>query len=305
MRDLNEMSLPELWRELTSDGSLTRLLEAAREEDLKRLGDITSQSIIPKDRVADASVVARVGGVVAGLEIGPHLVPEGVRFRAAAHDGERCKAGETLAHVSGQLLHILGIERVLLNMIGRLSGIASLTRQYVDAVAGTGVAICDTRKTTPGMRTVEKYAVRCGGGTMHRVGLFDAVLYKDNHLAGIAPEDLASTLTDAIRSVRQENEVRFVEVEADSLDQFRELLRMEQGLIDIVLLDNMSTQQLREAVKLRDGSAPRLLLEASGGVNLKTVREIAATGVDRISVGALTHSAPALDVGLDIASLGN
>jgi nicotinate-nucleotide pyrophosphorylase (carboxylating) len=202
--------------------------------------------------------------------------------------------------VSGSLRHMLAIERTLLNIVGRLSGIATLTRQYVESITGTKAVICDTRKTTPGMRNLEKYAVRCGGGTLHRIGLYDAALYKDNHLALIPAAQLAETVAVAAKQARTRNDVRFVEVEVDSLKQFHELLRIEPGVIDIVLLDNMSPSNMREAVKIRDTANPALQLEASGGVNLETVRAIAESGVDRISVGALTHSVTCLDVGLDV-----
>ena len=169
---------------------------------------------------------------------------------------------------------MLTFERMALNLIGRLSGIATLTRQYVDAIAGTKAVICDTRKTTPGLRNLEKYAVRCGGGTLHRIGLFDAVLYKDNHLAGIPLNELAARLTSAIESVRDQHEIRFVEVEVDSLEQMRELLRMPPELVNIILLDNMAAEVLSQAVQLRNAHQPSLLLEASGGVNLETVRAL-------------------------------
>jgi nicotinate-nucleotide pyrophosphorylase (carboxylating) len=170
----------------------------------------------------------------------------------------------------------------------------------VQAIEGTRAVICDTRKTTPGLRGLEKYAVRCGGGTTHRLGLFDAMLIKDNHIVGVPIEKLARTLSKAVIAARNAHALRFVEVEVDSLQQFQHVLKLDAGLVDVVLLDNMSVGELRDASLLRSSHRPDLLLEASGGVTLDNVRSIASTGVDRISVGAITHSAPALDIGLDI-----
>jgi nicotinate-nucleotide pyrophosphorylase (carboxylating) len=235
------------------------------------------------------------------LILGPRIIGDGsIQFMARVHDGDACKAGQTLATLEGPLRRMLGLERIILNFIGRCCGIASRTRDYVDAIKVTKAVICDTRKTTPGLRSLEKYSVRCGGGTLHRAGLYDAALYKDNHLAGIALEQLAQTLTSAIRSVRARHDVRFVEVEADSLEQFEALLSIEAGLIDIILLDNMKAAQLKKAVALRDKRMPQVKLEASGGITLDNVKTIAQTGVDRISIGAITHSAATLDLGLDI-----
>jgi nicotinate-nucleotide pyrophosphorylase (carboxylating) len=299
--DLNALSLQQLFEELISDGSLERAIGSAIREDLRQPGDITSRSIVPADATAEAAIVARSEGIVAGLALGSRVIGDGsIAFNLQTNDGEPCSAGQTLAVMNGPLRRMLGLERIILNFIGRLCGIATATRAYVDAIKGTHAVVCDTRKTTPGLRSLEKYAVRCGGGTLHRTGLFDAALYKDNHLAGIAPEQLAETLAPAIRSVRTKHYVRFVEVEADSQGQVEALLSMEAGLIDIILLDNMTPAQLRKAVALRDKIAPEVRLEASGGVTLKNARTIAETGVDRISIGAITHSAPSLDIGLDI-----
>jgi nicotinate-nucleotide pyrophosphorylase (carboxylating) len=188
----------------------------------------------------------------------------------------------------------------MLNLLGRACGVASLARRFVDAVDGTCAVICDTRKTIPGLRSLDKYAVRCGGGVLHRCGLHDAALYKDNHLAGVAAPDLASVITAAARAARDEGPLRFVEVEVDSLRQLEAVLTVDAGVVDIVLLDNMSLEQLRAAVAMRDERRDEMLLEASGGITLARVRDVAETGVDRISAGALTHAAPALDVGLDL-----
>lgn len=300
MLDLNSLPLPRLFAELTADGCLDRLIDAAFEEDLRDVGDVTSNSIIDPALTAESLVVARSGGVAAGLACGQKTCGEHVRFEIMVRDGETFGPKATLARLAGPLRHILAVERTLLNIIGRLSGISTLTRRYVDAIRGTSAVVCDTRKTTPGMRNLEKYAVRCGGGTVHRIGLYDAALYKDNHLALIPPEQLAETVKAAAIAARKHNDVRFVEVEVDSLEQLKRLLTIEPGVIDIVLLDNMKPDVMREAVKMRDAANTSLQLEASGGVNLDTVRAIAESGVDRISVGALTHSVTCLDVGLDI-----
>jgi nicotinate-nucleotide pyrophosphorylase (carboxylating) len=300
MIDLNTLPLPRLFAELTADGCLDRLIESALDEDLRDIGDVTSDSVIDPSLGVEAFVVARDAGVAAGLACGQQICGEHLSFQAQIGDSDHFAAGTPIARVSGSLRQMLAIERTLLNIIGRLSGIATLTRRYVEAIAGTKAVICDTRKTTPGMRNVEKYAVRCGGGNLHRIGLYDAALYKDNHLALIPPAQLAETVTAAAKQARARHDLRFVEVEVDSLDQFKQLLRIEPGVIDIVLLDNMPPPQMREAVKMRDASDLALQLEASGGVNLETVRAIAESGVDRISVGALTHSVTCLDVGLDV-----
>jgi nicotinate-nucleotide pyrophosphorylase (carboxylating) len=300
MIDLNTLPLSRLFAELTADGCLDRLIQAALDEDLRDIGDITSDSIIDPSLGAEGLLVARVAGVAAGLACGARICGEHLSFEAQIEDGDHFAAGTPIARVSGSLRHMLAIERTLLNIVGRLGGIATLTRRYVESIVGTKAVICDTRKTTPGMRNLEKYAVRCGGGTLHRIGLYDAALYKDNHLALIPPAQLAETVAAAAKHARTRNDLRFVEVEVDSLDQFRQLLRMEPGVIDIVLLDNMPSPHMREAVKMRDTRNPALQLEASGGVNLDSVRGIAESGVDRISVGGLTHSVTCLDVGLDV-----
>lgn len=302
MLDLNVLPLPMLFGFITNRGEVERLLDAAFQEDLHDAGDITSQSIISAGTAARASVTLRQPGVIAGLPIANRLCEEdsGLSIELRVKDGQQCQAGQTLAIIEGDLRGLLSIERTMLNILGRLSGIATLTRQYVDAIADTNAVICDTRKTTPGLRNLEKYAVRCGGGTLHRLGLFDAALYKDNHLAGIPLDQLGGRLAEAARQVRERHEVRFVEVEVDNFDQLQIVLNIERGLIDFVLLDNMPPDKLREAVRMRDALNPAVKLEASGGVNLNTVRAIAESGVDRISVGALTHSAPCLDIGLDI-----
>ncbi|MCS6864264.1 MAG: carboxylating nicotinate-nucleotide diphosphorylase [Gemmataceae bacterium] len=279
--------------EMTAADTLIRL---ALDEDLGAMGDRTSLATIPETAHATAAFVARSAGVVAGLPIAQRVctaVCRDLQFTALVSDGTASYRGLVLAQVSGPLRAILAAERTALNFLQRLSGIASLTRQFVDAVQGYMVQILDTRKTTPGWRLLEKYAVRAGGGTNHRLGLFDGILIKDNHLAG-----LGGDIRQAITAARNYPGNRHlpVEIEVDNLEQLEIALL---AAADIVLLDNMSLEQLRLAVARRNAIAPKVLLEASGGVNLQTVRAIAATGVDRISVGALTHSAPALDIGLD------
>ncbi len=273
-----------------------RLVDLALAEDLGPIGDRTSRALIPADQMGTAAFVVRTEGVVAGLPAA-RMVCEAVSadlvFKPVISDGTRIEKGGSLATVSGPLRAILAAERTALNFLQRLSGIASLTRRYVAATAGFPAAILDTRKTTPGWRLLEKYAVRMGGGTNHRVGLFDGILIKDNHLAGLDGDvQLAVTMARSAEG----NDWLPVEVEVDTLDQLEEALAARA---DIVLLDNMTPDQLRAAVRRRDELGAFTKLEASGGVTLNTVREIASTGVDRISIGAITHSATALDIGLD------
>jgi nicotinate-nucleotide pyrophosphorylase (carboxylating) len=274
-----------------SDLILGPLLRAALAEDLGSAGDVTSQACIPPDARFAGKFVARAPGVLAGIDCArltfALLDPE-ARFAPEAADGAAIGPGETVATISGAARAILAGERVALNLLSRLSGIATLTAAYVEAVRGTGARIVDTRKTTPGLRALEKYAVRCGGGGSHRYGLGDAILIKDNHVAA------CGGVTQALRRTRERaGHMLKIEVEVDGLEQLREALA---GGPDIILLDNFSIADLAAAVELAAGRAK---LEASGGVSLATVRAIAATGVDYISVGALTHSAPALDIGLD------
>ena len=250
-------------------------------------GDVTTTALIDEDQTCKAVVLAKETGVICGLEVAAAVFAElGVRFEPLVVEGSAVEA-EPIAEVEGSARGVLTAERVALNLIGRLSGIATLTRRYVDAVAGTGATILDTRKTTPGLRALEKHAVAIGGGTNHRLGLDDAVLIKDNHLR------LAGGIAHAVTRARGATNLP-VEVEAETLTQVREAL--EAGA-DTILLDNMTLGELREAVALVDGRAK---LEASGGVTLDTVRAIADTGVDFVSVGALTHSARSLDVSLEV-----
>lgn len=304
MQDLNALTLPELFAALTPEGSLDRLLSAARAEDLGKIGDVTTRSIIHDERDVRAAGVARQAGTVAGLAVIPRLLEIfecDARFEPLANDGQTCGEGQVLWRLLGDLRPMLAVERTMLNLVGRLSGIATLTRRYVEAIAGTTAVICDTRKTTPGLRGLEKYAVRCGGGTLHRLGLHDAVLFKDNHLQHLGPSEFAPTVAAAAKAARDRSDLRFVEVEIDTLERLHLVLEIERGLIDMVLLDNMSLDQMRDAVICRDKLAPDVLVEASGAITLDHVRAVAEVGVDRISVGALTHSAPSLDVALDLA----
>jgi len=280
------------------------LVELALREDLGDCGDITSEALVPADRGGRAVLVARKPGVLAGLPA-VKLVLEhfaGVELLPLLDDGEPLTAGEQdrIAILDGPMRSILTAERTTLNFLQRLSGVATQTHRYVELVKDLPVKLLDTRKTTPGWRLLEKYAVRMGGGHNHRVGLYDGILIKDNHLAAISKPDRLLQIEEAIdRAVAAQPELP-IEVEVETLDQFRIALDRRP---DIILLDNMSLEELRRAVQDRnaecDGEEKQVLLEASGGVTLETLRAIALTGVDRISVGALTHSAVALDIALD------
>jgi nicotinate-nucleotide pyrophosphorylase (carboxylating) len=279
-------------------------------EDLDRGYDWTTLALIGPDAHAEALVRTRQDGVIAGLPAVEMVLDEmdrRLRIEPLVRDGQPIAAGQALARLAGPARSLLTAERLVLNLLGRLSGIATLTRRYVDLVRHTAARIYDTRKTTPGWRRLEKYAVRQGGGANHRTGLFDAILIKDNHLA-VGQPDVGRPLSpaEAVGRARAFLSQQFadqpaqaemiVEVEVDSLDQLEAVLPAGP---DIVLLDNMSPDMLRRAVTRRNVVAPAVQLEASGGINLMTVSEIAATGVERISVGALTHAAASLDVGLD------
>jgi len=271
------------------------IVRAALAEDLGRAGDITAQACVPADTQLTADFAARRGGVVAGLACIRLALAEldpTVTFEPLTADGQAVPASTALARVSGNARAILTAERTALNLLGRLCGIATLTQDFVDAVAGTGARITDTRKTTPGLRALEKYAVRCGGGTNHRFGLDDAILIKDNHVAA------CGSVGEAVRRAKAfAGHLVKVEVEVDSLVQLQEALAHDP---DVIMLDNFTLADMREAARLVAG---RVTLEASGGITLDTVRAFAETGVDVISVGALTHSAKVLDIGLD--AVGN
>ncbi|MCA3700174.1 carboxylating nicotinate-nucleotide diphosphorylase [Brevundimonas sp.] len=275
------------------------IVRMALAEDLGRAGDVTAAACIPQGARMRARFTARKAGVLAGIDcvrIALEEMDTGASIALNARDGDAFEAGAVLAEAEADARAFLSAERTALNLLGRLCGVATLTRAYVDAVAGTGARIADTRKTTPGLRALEKHAVRCGGGVNHRFGLDDAVLIKDNHVAvcgGVEP---------AVRAARAHvGHLMKVELEVDGLDQFREALALVQTGKgpDVIMLDNFTLADLSEAVRLRNAGGLPTTLEASGGVNLQTVRAIAETGVDIISVGALTHSAPVLDIGLD------
>jgi nicotinate-nucleotide pyrophosphorylase (carboxylating) len=276
------------------------LVELGLDEDLGCAGDITSRALVSESFAGTACFVARQRGVLAGLDAVRmifEMVPGGAAFGPQCGDGSGLVTGQVIARVAGPLRALLAAERLALNFLQRLSGVATATRAYVDAIAGTAAAIYDTRKTTPGWRVLEKYAVRAGGGRNHRMGLSDAVLIKDNHLVAWRTAARGQTLADAVRAARASAPSGIVvEIEVDTIAQLRDALG---GRPDIVLLDNMPLDQMREAVALRNQLSGGVELEASGGVTIGTVRSVADAGVDRISVGAITHSAPALDIALD------
>ncbi len=295
----------EAQRRLVSRELVRAVAEAARDEDLGQPpADPTSELLVRETERIEAVFTARAAGRLCGgamlgdiagvfdpaIEIEPHMA-----------DGGDLARGGRIATIRGPGRAVLAAERTCLNFLCHLSGIATLTGRYVAAVAGTKARICDTRKTIPGLRALAKYAVVCGGGCNHRQGLFDAVLIKDNHIAGLDADALRARLQAVVPAARNRRGVAFVEIEVDTLDQLGIILELPpEARPDIILLDNMAPDLLAQAVSLRDRLAPgRIELEASGGVNLETVAAIAATGIDRIAIGALTHSAPALDIGLD------
>jgi nicotinate-nucleotide pyrophosphorylase (carboxylating) len=274
--------------------TLTSIVSRALAEDLGR-GDITSEAAVSSDARAVGRLVARRKGVVAGLEVAREVFRQAGAgaWRAHAMDGDAVKPGKVVAEVRGRARTILAGERVALNFIQRLSGTATLTRAYVEAVKGTGASILDTRKTTPGLRFLEKAAVRAGGGVNHRFGLYDAALIKDNHVA------LSGSVAEAVAEVRRRRGPHFrIEIEAQSR---RQALAFAELDIDVLMLDNMPAATLRRVVRELRSIRPKLLIEASGGVTLRTARAVAKSDVDWISVGALTHSAAALDFSLDLA----
>jgi nicotinate-nucleotide pyrophosphorylase (carboxylating) len=273
--------------------AIDEAVQRALDEDLGRAGDITSITTIPETTPARAIMIARQAGVIAGLPLAvatfQRLSPD-IKIQANVHDGAKVAAGLHVLTISGPARAVLAGERTALNFVGRLSGIATLTADYVRHTAGTKMRICCTRKTTPGLRALEKYAVRCGGGFNHRFGLDDAILIKDNHIA------VSGGITPVLKRARAHaGHLVKIEIEVDTLAQLCEVL--DTGLADVVLLDNMDIVTLSEAVKLAN---KRVVLEASGGVTQSSIAQIAATGVDYASSGALTHSAPNFDVALDI-----
>jgi nicotinate-nucleotide pyrophosphorylase (carboxylating) len=270
---------------------LPAIIRRALDEDIGD-GDITSEATIPTDLQYEGILLAKAGGVVAGLEVARQVflaVDPRVRFDASVHDGDTVRQGEVFALVCGPGRALLTAERTALNFLQRMSGIATLTRRYVDAVAATKAAILDTRKTVPGLRLLDKWAVALGGGVNHRIGLYDMALIKDNHIIA------AGGISAAVERVRShDTRRRRIEVEVKNLDELREVLALS---VDQIMLDNMSLDDMAEAVRIANGALP---LEASGNVSLETVAAIAATGVDYISVGKLTHSVQALDISFDL-----
>jgi nicotinate-nucleotide pyrophosphorylase (carboxylating) len=278
------------------------LIRMAIEEDLGR-GDITSELLFKADTIAKASIVSREEIIVSGMDVAGAILnyyDEKLKFKALVTDGESAHVGSRLATIQGPLRSMLSAERIMLNFLQRLSGIASTTAKYVRAVQGTRAKIYDTRKTLPGWRMLEKYAVRCGGGHNHRMGLYDGILIKDNHLAQLG-DKFQNKLANIVSQAKEVKGVKFIAVEVDHVDDQLNYVLQIPG-IDIVLLDNMGQWQLKHAVEMRNemcGKNKKPLLEASGNVTLSTVSAIAQCGVDRIAIGAITHSATAVDIGLD------
>jgi len=288
---IDQHVLRELWQRALAEDGADR--------------DVTCEVALAGQARGLARLVGKQPGIFAGrvlLDLLAVLYDNQIKVEPGIKDGEPLVVGTQIATLAGPLKLLLGIERTLLNFLERLCGVATITRRFVEAVRGTDARILDTRKTIPGWRVLDKYAVRCGGGHNHRMGLHDAILVKDNHLAGIPVSGLAAAAAEMIRRQRQlGRKPDFVEFEVDALDQLDVLLTVPG--IDVILLDNFTPQQLAEAVRRRDavGLRGKVQLEASGGINIETVAAVAATGVDRISVGAITHSAPALDISMEIA----
>ena len=291
-------------RQIQTEGDFEQLLKLALFEDMDRTGDLTCLALVPETAEGAAVIVARTKGILAGVPLIPQIlsaIDSALVWEAVLGDSAELTRGTIVGAIRGPARGLLIAERPILNFLGRLSGIATLTKQYVDAVSGTKAHIYDTRKTTPGWRRLEKYAVGCGGGKNHRTGLYDAVLIKDNHLALGRREREPFSPAEAVIRAKEFLQGQFakspiVEIEVDTLDQLREVLPTEP---DIVLLDNMTPAQIMEAIQIRNSVKPDVQLEASGGITLETIRTVAETGVDRISIGALTHSAISLDFGLD------
>jgi len=285
-------------------GDFEQLLKLALFEDTDMTGDLTCLALVPETARGTAVIVARTKGILAGVPLIPQIlsaIDSALVWEAVLEDSAELARGTIVGTIRGPARGLLIAERPILNFLGRLSGIATLTKLYVEAVSGTKAHIYDTRKTTPGWRRLEKYAVNCGGGKNHRTGLYDAVLIKDNHLALGRQENAPFSPAEAVIKAKeflrgQFAELPIVEIEVDTLDQLREVLPTEP---DIVLLDNMTPAQITEAIQIRNSVKPNVQLEASGGITLETIRAVAETGVNRISVGALTHSALSLDFGLD------
>jgi len=292
MKKMKELNIKKVWP----------LIKMAIEEDLGA-GDMTGELFIGDDAIATGYIVSREEIVVCGMDVAEAILKyydKRLKLKVHKNDGQRVHVGGRIATVEGPLCSMLSAERVMLNFLQRLSGIATTTYQYVRAVEGTKAKIYDTRKTTPGWRILEKYAVRCGGGHNHRIGLYDGILIKDNHLAQLG-RNFDKKLANIIVEARKKQKVKFVAVEVDHVDDQLNYVLEIPG-IDIVLLDNMGQWQLKHAVDMRNkmcGKNKKPLLEASGNITLKSVSAIAHCGIDRIAVGAITHSATAVDIGLD------
>ncbi|MSR17644.1 MAG: nicotinate-nucleotide diphosphorylase [Phycisphaerales bacterium] len=333
LSDLSTLPLDHLFTELVSEAELKRHIDASLSEDCGldvsaltnaelavalAAADVTSKYLLMRAApVVTAALVSRGRGVICGMPLARALVcrmtspGQSLSLEQYLQDGEAVHAGGVIARVSGDAAVILALERTLLNWLTHLSGVATMTAAFVECVRGTSASIVDSRKTVPGLRALAKYAVRCGGGVPHRLGLHDAVLVKDNHIEmmarGDCPSESGSSLPegwiDSVRrgcqAARAKGSLRFIEVEADTTSQVRALLGLAPGVIDIIMLDNMTLEEIKSSVALRNACASTAKLEASGGVTMGTVRAIAATGVDRIAVGCITHSAPSLDIGLD------
>ncbi len=288
---------------------LRDLIQLARREDF-RDDDVTSRLTVPESAIGVGTLLQKEIGIACGLpivEMVCRIYDENLRvelipgFHLDLIEGRMSDARVTpLMRIRGPLRSLLSAERVILNLLQRMSGVATHTYRFVRRAAGTGAKIYDTRKTMPGMRLLDKYAVLCGGGHNHRIGLFDGLLVKDNHVASIPQRDMAAALTQVVSQCRQEDPSRLIEIEVDTLEQLRDVLRVEG--VQVILLDNMDCPTMLAAVETRDraGKKGKIELEASGGVTLETIRSIASTGVERIAVRALTHSAPALDISLDV-----
>ncbi|MEA2711459.1 MAG: hypothetical protein QOF78_4060 [Phycisphaerales bacterium] len=285
------------------------LIQLAMREDLgARSDDVTSRLLIPEDAIGVGTLLQKSVGIACGLPIVEHVCrayDERLRvelipgFHMELIEGRFSDAAVTpLLRVRGPVRSLLSAERVVLNFLQRMSGVATLTKRFAKRVDGTRAKIYDTRKTIPGWRALDKYAVRCGGGWNHRIGLYDGLLVKDNHVAAVPLRELPDFLSGIVSRSRGEDPKRLIEVEVDTLEQLQEVLKVDG--IDVVLLDNMDCPRMQSAVEMRDRANKKIELEASGGVTIETVRSIALTGVDRIAVGAITHSAPAMDIGLDI-----
>ncbi|MHC4445429.1 MAG: carboxylating nicotinate-nucleotide diphosphorylase [Planctomycetota bacterium] len=288
--NLNREQLRQLWENALAEDGFDK--------------DITSLVMVNETLAGTSRIVSRQAGVFAGAVIFDVLREAHVQrltVETLVEDGAKLKANTTIATLTGPIKLLLGIERTLLNFLQRLCGVATLTRRYVDAVAGTKTKVYDTRKTIPGWRQLDKYAVRCGGGHNHRMGLHDAILVKDNHLSHIKLDQLAAATSEMVSDASRLNPPpEFVEFEVDNLEQLDELFKVSG--IDVILLDNFTIDQMRKAVARRDkqGLAGKIELEASGGVDLENVKAVTKTGVDRIAIGAITHSAPGLDIGMEI-----